>query len=135
MANNYVDFSFTIIFPTPEAAAAALADANNEKFRNGESEEFDPGRITAGENNQLWCYSDDSSSSPEDAANLVRRLLKKHHPEGVVCFEWAEHCDKPRIAEFGGGACVVTANHVEISTTQALRDFLLWKVQSGLKPA
>lgn len=55
----------------------------------------------------FWVYSEESGSV-DDAASVVEALLKATRSNKVFSIEWAETCEKPRVGEFGGGACVVT---------------------------
>lgn len=49
------------------------------------------------------------SFNPESAAPIIQAYLAKFDPNGIVTFQWATICDRPHVGEFGGGACVVTA--------------------------
>ena len=64
----------------------------------------------------------DESADLENVALLLQSYLRKFHPEKSIGFKWAYICDKPRPDEFGGGACVVSAEGCEWMTTDQWMD-------------
>jgi hypothetical protein len=48
---------------------------------------------------------------------FIQHLLQKFNPAGIVTFEWAHDCTKPRIDAFGGGAAIVTATKIKTMNT------------------
>ncbi len=132
MANNYLQFSFTVDLPTTEAGyraeelASQLEDCHNERNFPGTDEPatpYDPWVIEFCERHEYVeldatvTYNDDGTAcvwlkseechSAEQAAEYVQKLLIEFDllPVG---FTYAVTCSKMRVDEFGGGGVVVT---------------------------
>ena len=60
---------------------------------------------------QVW-FHEDTNFDVEEAAAVIQSFLKECRPKGSCGFSWALSCSKPRLDEFGGGACFVTAQKV-----------------------
>ncbi len=59
------------------------------------------------EDEGLWIHDDGESIDVEHVAILVQELLDGLEIDAPFIFNWAYTCRKPRIDEFGGGACAV----------------------------
>ena len=69
----------------------------------------------------LWLHS--SNAGIDAVCAFLQHLLLKFDPKGVVTFEWAHDCSKPRTDAYGGGAAIITAKQIKtMSTCQWLRE-------------
>ena len=59
----------------------------------------------------IWLHS--SYGGIDAVCAFIQHLLQKFNPTGIVGFEWAEDCSKPRIDAYGGGAAIVTATEIK----------------------
>lgn len=128
MADNFVSTSFEITLQTDdernwwEKESARLDDAWD---RSVELEDYDPPLNNDWEfiykENCIWFHSEESFNV-DSASLVVQRFLKECRPNGVVGFTWAETCSKPRLDEFGGGACCITANEITFMNTHQWLD-------------
>ena len=59
----------------------------------------------------LWIHAEDSGTV-EHVAHLVRKFLKRFHPDQCWSLSYATTCSKPRCGEFSGGAVFVTAAEI-----------------------
>lgn len=59
------------------------------------------------ESDGLWLHDDGESIDVEHAAALAQALLDGLKIDEPFVFSWAYTCSKPRLDEFGGGACAV----------------------------
>jgi hypothetical protein len=59
------------------------------------------------EDEGLWIHDDGESIDVEHVAILAQRLLDELEIDEPFVFSWAYTCSKPRVDEFGGGACAV----------------------------
>lgn len=59
----------------------------------------------------VWLYSEEYAS-PDGVANFIQEFIKRFRPDMKFTFGWAETCSKPRVGEFGGGACGVSADEI-----------------------
>ena len=106
MANNYTLFSSMLNIETPDEREWAARELDN-RYEAGDADfnfEFDA--------KGLWIYSEESGDI-EHVALFVQDFLDEFHPDRCWWFSWANTCSKPRIDEFGGGACFVTANEID----------------------
>ena len=67
----------------------------------------------------------DEDGNVEAAAAIVSMFLNRFALDKCVTFTWSKSCDAPRINEFGGGACIVSAIGTKYVTTDELVDKLL----------
>ena len=61
-------------------------------------------------------YSEECGS-PDEASMFLQEFLKRWRPRGSIGFDWAYSCSKPRVGEFGGGACFVPATDTKFYST------------------
>jgi hypothetical protein len=133
MANNYTQFSFAFKVKGLKAKAwiektiDKLVKASNDEEADEEILEMFPdwedyldvgfrtemepvASARDGKPNlfELIIFSEESGNV-DHAANFVQAILSRFDPKGKVGFQWADTCDKMRPDQFGGGACVVTA--------------------------
>lgn len=80
----------------------------------------------------FWVYSEDSGSV-DDAVSVVFELLRATRSNKVFAIEWADTCGKPRVGEFGGGACVVTRLGAKWVDTGSLVTAMAWDAENALK--
>jgi hypothetical protein len=59
----------------------------------------------------LWLYEEEGCTL-DKPIGIVQEFFKKFRPTATLIFSWAETCSKPRVDEFGGGACLITADWV-----------------------
>ena len=114
MANNYVEASWSI----DDLTADELAWWKKEALREC-PEDMDPEDMEVPisndwtlEDKSVW-FTHDESIDVDSAASVIQRFLKEARPEGSCGFCWAETCSKPRLDNFGGGACFITAEKIE----------------------
>lgn len=109
MANNYLQYAFAFDI-APEEIEAFRRRAQ-ECAEKAEEEGGDSELQFIIEDGEVFLYSEEYGDV-EQVAELLQRFLTDHpqRKQQVLGFEWAVTCSKPRIHEFGGGACVVTAN-------------------------
>lgn len=65
------------------------------------------------------------------AATIAQLYLKRFAPTNYIYFEWAETSSPSRVNEFGGGACVVTANTILMKSTTEMRNELERQIVDG----
>lgn len=58
---------------------------------------------------ELFLHDNGGEGNCEAVATFVQAYLKRFDKKGRVGFGFADTCSSPRVDEFGGGACVVTA--------------------------
>lgn len=63
-------------------------------------------RLYAEENGVPWC-----------AAALVQALFKKFRPNAVWALRWADSCNRMRTGAFSGGALVVSADNIQMCSS------------------
>jgi hypothetical protein len=134
MANNYLQFSFTIDEITdderdwlrklldeadePPTCVLELGsdpddcDTHEHQYKGlaqfGELD--DPGfHVEIEDDGSAWVYAEESGD-PNAVGRFLRAFLAAHRPESRLGFQWAEWCSKLRTDEFGGGAISVTAD-------------------------
>lgn len=125
MANNYVEASFCVDNLTEDELAWWKKERLRECPEDMDPEDMEvpisynwvigpvaPSLPSLPEGNSVW-FSHDESIDIDVAAMVIQRFLKECRPEGSVGFCWAETCSKPRLDEFGGGACFITAKLIE----------------------
>lgn len=54
---------------------------------------------------------------PDPLASLIQHCCQATLREAPIGFEWACSCSKPRIGEFGGGACAIFPDRIVFSNT------------------
>lgn len=62
---------------------------------------------------------------PDALAHLIRHCCQETLRQAPIGFEWACSCSRPRVGEFGGGACVIFADRVVFETTRAMLERVL----------
>lgn len=136
MANDYVDFSFSFKINSPAEAefldnilhAADNNDPDDELCLDifGRDWQEDPGlgfdyKIDCDyDGGVVYLYTDSGEGNTEYAACLCLAYLEHFELNKTLGFAWAEHCSKPRIGAFGGGA-------VRINRFNGLEWFTTWK--------
>jgi hypothetical protein len=68
------------------------------------------------DDDDFWVYTEESAD-PAHVACVVQAFIKKFRPDMVFTLTWAEACSKPRVGEFGGGAVLVSAQHIQFWDT------------------
>lgn len=113
MSNNYTLFSEKIYALDPEEQGWVKTELKSREYESyickWELEYHD-------KKTNLWLYSEDGCDL-EELEKFVRAFLCKFRPTGSFMMTWAEICDKSRVAEFGGGWMVVTANETRYGNT------------------
>lgn len=121
MANNYVESSFEV----------QLCSKEELRWWEEESQRFVPDGKFPDEmehpvsndweldenDNRVWFHGDGEAIDVDSAASVLQRFLIACIPQGCISFTWAETCSKPRIGEFGGGACFITAQNIKWLST------------------
>lgn len=85
--------------------AALIVEQVKEELENGEDEFV--GFEVSFEEKGLWIHDNGESFSPGHVEALVQVLLDDLQIDTPFVFSWANTCSKPRVDEFGGGACLV----------------------------
>jgi hypothetical protein len=92
-----------------EAAKRIVAEVEKELL---DSEDEYCGAVVTVFDNDEDCsdgvlFSYDENCNPEHVAKFAQALLDELEIDEPHVFSWAYICSRPRIGEFGGGACVV----------------------------
>jgi len=105
MANNYCESSSKLSLENHHIAEArSIVDRMVVELSNGDEE--DCGVVATVESDGVWFHADESIN-PEHVACIAQALLDELKIDEPFTFSWAYTCSKPRIDEFGGGACSV----------------------------
>ena len=80
---------------------------------------FEDGNVDWGRH--LWIYSE-QYGSVDQVAWLVQKFLRQFRPQDIWALTYACTCSKPRIAEFGGGAVIVTADELRWEDVQSIAE-------------
>lgn len=126
MPNNYLEASFEVENLNSDEIAWWKKEGERWTIATDENEspdptEMDPPYSTDWEfvqsNNRVgvWFHGDESTDV-DVAAEVIHRFLKECRPNGSVGFTWAETCSKPRLDEFSGGGCFITAKTIEFQS-------------------
>jgi hypothetical protein len=124
MANNYTQTSFYFRCGTAENAAKVACWINGgsehpypadlvKSMTESVPETFDDGclDVTIGDatvdEDQVWVHADVAADLELLATILAYAMDTMPEVEDRQGFQWAETCDKPRVDEFGGGACFI----------------------------
>lgn len=106
MANNYCSTS-SFLRLTKEQIA--IVEPIIERYTLGpenDDEEWEPfGADVEIEEDGIWINGDEIV--PDNIANMILEILEKLEIDEPFVFSWSYTCSKPRIDEFGGGACAV----------------------------
>lgn len=147
MANNYLQFSEELEIHRGEAPwfqclldclnDEMLTECSHDNFGGGKIDKaFKAIRMWNGWNGYLdfeyevrddsvWFYSEESGE-PYLVGLVVQQyfktLIKRGDP--IFTLTWASWCDKLRLGEFGGGAMVVTRDHIEIRTDEWMTTYV-----------
>jgi hypothetical protein len=105
MANNYTQSSSVLEIPADKLEQAILIVERTES----ELEHADEcvGFEASFEGCSLWIRDDGESFNPDHVVDLVQTLLDELQIDEPFVCSWAYTCSKPRVDEFGGGACAV----------------------------
>lgn len=111
MANSYCETS-SFLELTPEQIILAIpiiekfTDEPDYDENSDEDQEWEPfGAEVDVEENGIWFHGNEVN--PEDIAELALAILEELKMDEPFVFSWAYTCSKPRIDEFGGGACAI----------------------------
>jgi len=77
----------------------------------------------------LWIHSGYGGS--DGASELMQMFLQKFRPNDYMVLNVSEHCDRPRIGEFGGVAYVITAQEVFAMSTYDWIRRQISKIEKG----
>ena len=111
MANNYCEsVSFMELEENQLEAAKLIVARVQDELLNSE-EEYCGAVVTVFDDDEdetdgaLFSY--DENCNPEHVAKFAQALLDELEIDEPFVFSWSYTCSRPRIGEFGGGACVV----------------------------
>jgi len=130
MADNYMMFSLGVQLNSPEEAEWVETVLDEDKSTDllskiTEVEEFEclgfewqiDGQL------ELWIHDGDGQGNTTHVANFLGEYLRKFEHKLPIAFEFCWSCSKPRIGEFGGGACVVSATEEKwFNSAQFIQD-------------
>lgn len=85
--------------------AKSIVERVEEELEDGE--EGYAGFRAVLEEDGLWIYDDGENINTEHVAILAQVLLDELEIDEPFIFSWSYTCSKPRVDEFGGGACAV----------------------------
>ncbi|QUT07574.1 hypothetical protein KFK14_09340 [Sphingobium phenoxybenzoativorans] len=71
---------------------------------------------------------------PDPLAALIQRCCQTTLHDAPIGFEWACSCSKPRIGEFGGGACAIFADRIVFDNTAQMLERALSSVPNDALP-
>lgn len=113
MANYYTQFSTMIKDLTDEERKwwEKYQEEKAERRESNDDDYFTTCNVEL-QNDGAWLYADDSCNI-DSTAELIQRFLSENRPDQCHSFEWAETCSKPRLDEFGGGGCFITATEIK----------------------
>ena len=103
MANNYCESSSKLKL-THEQLTTAIPIA--EKVMAEIEKEGHLGVVVEYEDDGIW-FHDEESIVPEQVVQIAQAVLDGLEIDEPFVFGWCFRCDKPRVDEFGGGACCV----------------------------
>jgi len=112
---------FVAIFPDPDFPNFGV------EFEGGSA--FDRPEIST-----VHFYST-TDFQPDALAQLIRHCCQETLRQAPIGFEWAFSCSRPRVGEFGGGACAIFADRVVFETTRAMLERTLADGSAGTLPA
>jgi hypothetical protein len=72
------------------------------------------------EGHGLWVHDDGGGPHLDLLAACLQEVLAQYHPTGVIEFEWANDCSKPRLDAFGGGAVAIWSDDMKWGQTSRL---------------
>lgn len=107
MANNYTESSSKLYLTAEQSLKAqevidkALAD-----YLELDPDNDDPVGNFDVEEDGVWMHHDESIDI-DFKAFLIQALLEAFEIDEPFVFSWSYNCSKPRLDEFGGGACAV----------------------------
>ncbi len=97
--------------------------------------EFSIDERDSGWGHHLWLYSEEYGNI-DQVALLVQKFLQQFRPIDCWTLTYAATCSKPRVAEFGGGAVIVTASDIHWEDAQSIAENArrAWREQSPPVP-
>ena len=126
MANNYCESSSFLDLDKDKLERAKEIVERVIASIEGEDDEGLPedyfGVEVDFEDSGIWFHHDESINT-DNLEVLVKALLEELEIDEPFTFSWAYTCSKPRIDEFGGGACVVQRGQESVwvdATTTAI---------------
>ena len=111
MANNYCESVSFMELEENQLEAAKLIVARVQEELLSSEEEYCGAVVTVFDDDEdetdgvLFSY--DENCNPEHVAKFAQALLDELEIDEPFIFSWSYTCSRPRIGEFGGGACVV----------------------------
>ena len=106
MANNYCESSsFLPLTPEEVGKAEKIISRIISKFEEDDNEGYFGADVKLQPDGVWFCH--DESINPEHVAVLASALINELGIDEPFVFSWSYACSKPRIDEFGGGACVI----------------------------
>ena len=108
MANNYCQSSSKLWLSPEQIEPARTIIKQIEDDIDNEDDAFLEVDITI-ETDGIWFYAEESIN-PDQVARFAQALLDGLEIDKPFIFSWAYTCSKPRLDEFGGGACKVRRN-------------------------
>lgn len=110
MANNYCETSSWMDIPEEHMEMAEkIADSIAEEMEKDDAEgycgiEFEFRNDVTGCG--VW-FKGDESANVEHLAEIAQAIVDTLMIDKPFCFSWSYGCSKPRLDEFGGGACTI----------------------------
>ncbi|KHK90369.1 hypothetical protein [Novosphingobium malaysiense] len=71
------------------------------------------------------CLYSTTDFQPDALAQLIRHCCQETLRQAPIGFEWACSCSRPKVGEFGGGACAIFADGMVFKTTGAVLNDML----------
>lgn len=110
MANNYTELSCKLELEENQIEQAqSIVDRVCEEIENDPEEGYMGIEIMV-KSDGIWFFSEEDGN-PDTVERMVKALLEELEIDEPFCFSWSHTCSKPRLDEFGGGACSVKRGH------------------------
>ncbi len=111
MANNYCETSSWLDIPLAQIEKAEeIADRVAKELEEDDEGSGCCGILYEFRNDAsgcgIWFYTDESADIGH-LEYIAQTLVDELKIDKPFCFSWSYACSKPRLDEFGGGACVV----------------------------
>ncbi len=111
MANNYVSGSCVLLFPSDKAGRAIeVAQRVIEYIESDEDDDTYLGCYLEFSDNGIW-FHEMENFRPETVAEIASAVIDDLELDDVFVFSWSYSCSKPRVDEFGGGACAIAKGY------------------------
>jgi hypothetical protein len=109
MANNYQDSSSFLDIPEDKIdRAQAIIDQVVKQMEEDDEDiaDFGIGCQAEVEKGGVWFHGDENCNV-QSVESIAKELIEQLELDKPFYCSWAYTCSKPRIDEFGGGACLV----------------------------